>query len=640
MAGKFAEVQPGGSLILAWQVKGKKVLVVGGGEVAAGRILNCLNADAKVTVVCPASGLNEEVAFRVAEKQVTHVDRIFEPSDLDDAEMALVAIDDPAASTAIWKLCREKKVPANIADVPPECDFFFGSVHRDGPLQIMVSTNGKGPRLAASIRRFLAKQLPKNAGNAIETIGMLRTKLRRVAPNAEDGPNRMRWMTKVSDTYEWAEMCTLTEEDMDNLLLFYPANKAPPMDILVALRGGHDVTKLDVFDGSFGFSVGAINSRAARMASPTDAEHGPPPLFNTTFSTHSVSPLYVGHQGLTKSRLEHLARRLRDTLVGDVVRGIQIALQAKDTPSGQVGVLRDVFIRRFQLETILVAAESQDERAAGIWIDIVHEKATYAALLLPGMTNGGSSAAARFSKEDGEFDASQFLDLPLLLLRMPQSLRVIICEWLSTTFDCRVRRLALGTRTLISVMEDWFDVAGIPSKGPDLKLALAFNVPFVPPPPEDADADDGMLDEEQIAAEPGLRVMEVTIASSDLGRFWRYGKAHGAYKRAKSSRWEQDASERRRLAGGNVDDGWAWRQEDQGPVHALTEALARYLDHHLAFDLFHPGVRVVQISCGAFVLAQSRLKLVKVGEVSEDVARAAWMFVTQLGARVCHDTVV
>lgn len=30
---KFPEVQGGGSLIVAWQVKGKKVLVVGGGEV-------------------------------------------------------------------------------------------------------------------------------------------------------------------------------------------------------------------------------------------------------------------------------------------------------------------------------------------------------------------------------------------------------------------------------------------------------------------------------------------------------------------------------------------------------------------------------------------------------------------------------
>lgn len=152
-----------------------------------------MNADAKVTVVCPASGLNPEVAYRVAEKQVTHVDRVFEPADLDDAVMVLVAIDDPDASTMIWKLCKEKNIPANIADVPPECDFYFGSVHRDGPLQIMVSTNGKGPRLAASIRKFIAKKLPSNAGNAIEAIGELRGRLRKIAPKPEESPKRMRW---------------------------------------------------------------------------------------------------------------------------------------------------------------------------------------------------------------------------------------------------------------------------------------------------------------------------------------------------------------------------------------------------------------------------------------------------------------
>lgn len=64
-------------------------------------------------------------------------------------------------------------------------------------------------------------------------------------------------MSQVSDTYGWDEMCNLTEEDMDNLLLFYPANKVPAADILFALRGGNDLRKLDVFDGSFGFSVGA-----------------------------------------------------------------------------------------------------------------------------------------------------------------------------------------------------------------------------------------------------------------------------------------------------------------------------------------------------------------------------------------------
>jgi precorrin-2 dehydrogenase/sirohydrochlorin ferrochelatase len=209
--------------------------------------------------VSPFARLNPEVAYRVAQGQVTHIDRNFEPSDLDDSSIAmvLVAVDDPAASTTIWKLCKERRIPANIADVPSECDFYFGSVHRDGPLQIMVSTNGKGPRLAAMIRRFIAKQLPPDAGRAIETIGQLRVKLRQMAPRQEDGPRRMAWMTKVSEAYSWDEMCDLSEEDMDNLLRYYPSGKVPSLDGLKAMRANPDVGQLDVFDGSFGFSVGA-----------------------------------------------------------------------------------------------------------------------------------------------------------------------------------------------------------------------------------------------------------------------------------------------------------------------------------------------------------------------------------------------
>merc|ERR1711977_417684 len=213
-AEKYPEVQGGGSLILAWQVRNKKVLIIGGGEVAAGRILNLLNADAKVTVVSPRDGLNDEVAYRIEQKQVEYHDKKFDPTDLDDPAitMVLTAIDEPEASTQIWKLCKEKRIAANIADVPPECDFYFGSVHRDGPLQIMVSTNGNGPKMANIVRRRIESTLPPTMGDAIEQIGQLRMKLRKIAPDAEDSPKRMGWMSKVSGAYKWEEMCDLTEE--------------------------------------------------------------------------------------------------------------------------------------------------------------------------------------------------------------------------------------------------------------------------------------------------------------------------------------------------------------------------------------------------------------------------------------------
>ena len=146
-----------------------------------------------MTVISPRSGLNKEVSHRLSLNQIDHVDRKFESSDLDDVDMVLVAVDDPEASTQIWKLCKERKIPANIADVPPECDFYFGSVHRDGPLQIMVSTNGNGPKMASIVRKKIAASLPSSMGAGIRNVGILRAKLRETAPEAKEGQKRMRW---------------------------------------------------------------------------------------------------------------------------------------------------------------------------------------------------------------------------------------------------------------------------------------------------------------------------------------------------------------------------------------------------------------------------------------------------------------
>ncbi len=110
--------------------------------------------------------------------------------------MVMTAVDDSEASTRIWKLCKEKRIAANIADVPPECDFYFGSVHRDGPLQIMVSTNGNGPKMANIVRRRIAATLPPNIGEAIAKVGALRKKLRVLAPGDEQGPKRMKWYVR------------------------------------------------------------------------------------------------------------------------------------------------------------------------------------------------------------------------------------------------------------------------------------------------------------------------------------------------------------------------------------------------------------------------------------------------------------
>ncbi|RFU74330.1 siroheme synthase [Trichoderma arundinaceum] len=398
-------------------------------------------------------------------------------------------------------------------------------------------------------------------------------------------------------------------------------------------------------------------SRSQRVGDVEAGEIAIPQFFNTTFSTHRVSPLYIGAQKLDQARLDRLAHRLRDTLVGDVVRGVQIGLEATDTPMGQVGPLKAVNFRWFRATDVLGdnSGELSEEQAKGLWMEMRHENAAYVALLLPGYSvsqKGPSTSTASLwnmgldKPEIGEADGSQFLHLPLLLLRMPQPLKAVIGEWLSTTFDCRVTKLNLGTRTLVSVLEGWIQESGLPRADSDLVLTLAFNAPLTDKGRVAVLSSGGGLDDEDEddePTEPGLRSMEISVSASDLRRFLRAGKALQKSKRtvantaSNTASWEHDDRERRRLAGPHMDDGWDWLKNKEGPPYPLMEALANHLNHHMALNLFHPGVRVTQVSCGGFVLSQSRIKIVKAGDVTEDLSRAAWMFVTLLGERIRGD---
>ncbi|KZV61710.1 siroheme synthase [Peniophora sp. CONT] len=210
-----------GSLLVAWQLDGRTVLIVGGGEVASGRIENVLAAGASITLVCPAAGLHPLTKdFLTRSTRITHRDRNFELPDLDGVDMVLTAIDDVDVSRAIGTQCRERRIPVNVADDPSYCDFYFGSQIRRGPLQIMVSTNGKGPKLANIIRKRIEDAVPEGAGDAIVKTGTLRERLKERAPGVggDVGRRRMRWMINLCNQWDMDDLARLEEDQMDRLL--------------------------------------------------------------------------------------------------------------------------------------------------------------------------------------------------------------------------------------------------------------------------------------------------------------------------------------------------------------------------------------------------------------------------------------
>src|SRR5690606_12514244 len=89
----------------------------------------------------------------------------------------------------ISSLCRRNRIPVNVVDAPHLCTFSLLSTHVDGPLQIGVTTNGRGCKLASRIRREVAASLPRDLGAACSRLGGLRRRIHdedRPASHAEE----------------------------------------------------------------------------------------------------------------------------------------------------------------------------------------------------------------------------------------------------------------------------------------------------------------------------------------------------------------------------------------------------------------------------------------------------------------------
>jgi precorrin-2 dehydrogenase/sirohydrochlorin ferrochelatase len=212
--------------MLAYRLNDRPVLLIGGGNVASGRLFFLLESGAKVTVISPEP-LDPSIRYRLKTNpdDVTYLPREYKGREDDvkvgDFAMVMTAIDNNELSIEVYKMCREVNVPCNVADVPPYCDFYFGAQLRRGPLQVMVSTGGMGPRIGAMIRNIILKALPDNLEESIKGVGALRGDLRKRAPGVGGplGQRRMDWMIGICDEWGMAKMAEFNDEGLRKKVL-------------------------------------------------------------------------------------------------------------------------------------------------------------------------------------------------------------------------------------------------------------------------------------------------------------------------------------------------------------------------------------------------------------------------------------
>jgi len=164
------------SLVLA----GKAVLVVGGGRVAARKVRGLEHCGAQITVVSPE--LSPELAELCEAGLCRWVEKAYEASDLDGAELVFACTDDEATQQSVSADAAERQLLVNVADRPELCTFFLPSVLRRNNLSIAVSTDGSSPLTARLIRESLEKHVDDEIGDYLDLLQLWRPRVLAALP--------------------------------------------------------------------------------------------------------------------------------------------------------------------------------------------------------------------------------------------------------------------------------------------------------------------------------------------------------------------------------------------------------------------------------------------------------------------------
>jgi precorrin-2 dehydrogenase/sirohydrochlorin ferrochelatase len=138
------------------KLKGRRCLVVGGGDIGLEKVEGLLTCDADVTLVAPLA--HPELEDLAREGSIEWERRAYAGAeDLEGVFMAIAATDDSEVNIGVFDDAEKRAMLVNVVDVPPLCNFILPAIVRTGPLAIAISTAGASPALAKRMKREVAE---------------------------------------------------------------------------------------------------------------------------------------------------------------------------------------------------------------------------------------------------------------------------------------------------------------------------------------------------------------------------------------------------------------------------------------------------------------------------------------------------
>ncbi len=157
------------------RIEDKPCLVVGGGAVGERKVLDLLEAGARVTVLSQA--LTPTLTELARAGQIRYLNEVFNPDHLNGMVLVMAATDDREVNARVSAAAQARGIWVNVADDPEYCTFIVPAQVRHGDLTLAISTGGASPALARKLREDLQQRFGPEYGPYLRLLKGVRTRL-------------------------------------------------------------------------------------------------------------------------------------------------------------------------------------------------------------------------------------------------------------------------------------------------------------------------------------------------------------------------------------------------------------------------------------------------------------------------------
>jgi precorrin-2 dehydrogenase/sirohydrochlorin ferrochelatase len=169
-----------------------KVLIVGGGKIATEKLEKILDFTTDIMIISPF--ICDEAKEYIEINNLPFDVRKYVKNDIKEFDIIVVAVDDLTLQKEIFEECKLYNKLCNSVDSVDYCNFIFPAYIKKGGLTVSISTSGKSPAVAKHIKKYLAKKIPDEIGEFLDSMDKLRNSLPK-------GKERMEYLSNLASEY-------------------------------------------------------------------------------------------------------------------------------------------------------------------------------------------------------------------------------------------------------------------------------------------------------------------------------------------------------------------------------------------------------------------------------------------------------